>query len=234
MASEGIAIGKAPFFDGSNYAYWKIKMSIYLKAMSPKIWKIVNEGYVMPLNPLLPTEQEERNGHLDAQAMNALFGALSADEFNRVSNLENAHTIWTTLSEIHEGTSTVKEAKLHRLRIKYETFMMLPNENINEMYSRLNNIVNELKGLGTNLLDVDIVRKMLRALPDKYETLVTLFLNSPELPRMTPTGLLGNLITNELFKKDKEELLETSSSKNKITAFKAKAESSDDENEEEE
>ena len=51
---------------------------------------------------------------------------------------------------------------------------------------------------------------------------------------MTPTGLLGNLITNELYKKDKEELLESSSSKKKITAFKAKAESSDDEDEEEE
>nr|CCI55295.1 PH01B001G05.18 [Phyllostachys edulis] len=184
MAGEGIAIGKAPLFDGSNYTYWKIRMLIYLKAVSPSIWKIVNEGYIMPLNPLAPTNQEAHNAHLDAQAMNAFFGALNADEFNR-------------------------------------------------MYSGLNNIVNELKGLGTDLLDVDIVRKMLRALPDKYETLVTLFLNSPELPRMTPTGLLGNLITNELFKKDKEELLESSSSKKKITAFKAKAESRDDEDEEE-
>ena len=152
MDSEGMSIGKAPLFDSSNYAYWKIRMSIFLKAMSPNIWKIVNEGYVMPLEPENPTDQDNRNAHLDAQAMNALFGALNADEFNRVSNLETAHAIWTTLSEIHEGTSTVKKAKLHRLRIKYETFIMLPHENITEMYSRLNNIVNELKGLGTNLL----------------------------------------------------------------------------------
>ena len=89
----------------------------------------------MPLNPLVPMDQEVRNAHLDAQAMNALFGALNTNEFNRVSNLETAHEIWTTISEIHEGTSTVKEAKLHRLRIKYETFVMLPHENINEMYS---------------------------------------------------------------------------------------------------
>ena len=124
MASEGMALGRAPLFDGTNYAYWKIRMSIFLKAMSPSIWKIVNDGYTMSLNPLEPTEQDTRNSHLDAQAMNALFGALNADEFNRVSNLETAHAIWTTLSEIHEGTSTVKEAKLHRLRIKYETFII--------------------------------------------------------------------------------------------------------------
>lgn len=186
----------------------------------------------MPLDPLHPMELEGRNAHLDVQAMNTLFGALNADEFNRVSNLEIAYDIWTTLSKIHEGTSTIKEAKLHKFRIKYETCMMLPHEDINEMYSHLNNIVNELKGFGTNLLDIDIMRKMLRDLLDKYETLVTLFLNSPELPRMMPTVLLGNLITNKLYKKNKEELLEQFFSKKKITAFKSKVESSDEENKE--
>ena len=48
--------------------------------MSPNIWKIVNEGYVMPLEPENPTDQDNRNAQLDAQAMNALFGALNADE----------------------------------------------------------------------------------------------------------------------------------------------------------
>ena len=76
--------------------------------MSPHIWKIVNEGYVLALDPDHPTEQDGRNAHLDAQAMNALFGALNANEFNRVSNLETAHAIWTTLSEIHEGTSRLR------------------------------------------------------------------------------------------------------------------------------
>ena len=66
MTSEGIALGKAPLFDGSNYAYWKIIMSIYFKAMSPSVWRIVNEGHVIPLDPLHPTDQETRNAHLDA------------------------------------------------------------------------------------------------------------------------------------------------------------------------
>ena len=65
MASEGMSIGKAPLFDGSNYSYWKIRMSIFLKAMSPNIWKIVNEGYVMPLEPANVTDQDNRNAHLE-------------------------------------------------------------------------------------------------------------------------------------------------------------------------
>ena len=207
MASEGFSISKAPQFDGTNHAYWKVCMTVYFKAMSSSIWRIVGEGFVMPIDSNNLTNLDKRNALLNAQAMNALYGTLNADEFNRVSSLETAHDIWKTLSEIHEGTSAVKEAKLHMLKIKYEPFVMLPHENINEMYSRLNNLVNELKCLNSSLTDLDIVRKMLRALPDKYATLVTLFLNSSELLRMTPTGLLGNLITNELYKEDKEELL---------------------------
>ena len=51
----------------------------------------------MALDPAHPTDLDDRNSHLNAQAMNALFGALNADEFNRVSNLEIAHEIWTML-----------------------------------------------------------------------------------------------------------------------------------------
>ena len=182
----------------------------------------------MPIDPNNLTPLDERNARLNAQAMNALYETLNADEFNRVSSLETAHDIWKTLPEIHEGTSAVKEAKLHMLKIKYETFVMLPHENINKMYSRLNNLVNELKGLDSSLTDLDIMRKMLRALPDKYDTLVTIFLNSSELSRMTPTGLLGNLITNELYKKHKKDLLEQVATKKKNIAFMAKMESIDE------
>lgn len=96
------------------------------------------------------------------------------------------------------------------------------------MYSRLNNIVNEHKGFGSSLTDLDIVHKLLRALLDKYETLVTMFLNS-YLTRTTPTRLLGTIITHEMFKK-KDELLEASSRKKNI-AFKAKVASSDESDE---
>jgi hypothetical protein len=67
-----------------------------------------------------------------------------------VSNLETAYEIWNKLAEIHEGTSEYKDAKLHFLKIQYETFSMLPHESVNDMYGRLNIIVNDLKGLGAN------------------------------------------------------------------------------------
>ena len=48
MTSDNeIHVGKPPFFDGNNYYYWKTRMSAHLKAMSRKLWRVVNDGYVI-------------------------------------------------------------------------------------------------------------------------------------------------------------------------------------------
>ena len=32
---------KSPQFDGSNYPYWKTKMTTYIKSINRKVWKVV-------------------------------------------------------------------------------------------------------------------------------------------------------------------------------------------------
>nr|ABF97883.1 retrotransposon protein, putative, unclassified [Oryza sativa Japonica Group] len=220
MSNEVNQVGKAPMFNGTNYSTWKIKMSTHLKAMSFHIWSIVDVGFTITGTPL--TEIDHRNLQLNAQAMNALFNSLSQEEFDRVSNLETAYEIWNKLAEIHEGTSKYKDAKLHFLKIQYETFSMLPHESVNDMYGRLNVIVNDLKGLGANYTDLEVAQKMLRALPEKYETLVTMLINS-DMSRMTPASLLGKINTNDMYKLKKKEMEEASPSK-KCIALQAEVE----------
>jgi hypothetical protein len=59
-------------------------------------------------------------------------------------------------------------------------------------FSRLNNIVNELKNLGFDVPEVDISHKFLRALPLKYDTIVTLLVRS-NLKTITPSDVLGEI-----------------------------------------
>ena len=44
--------------------------------------------------------------------MNAIFNAISMEEFKRISNVEVAHTTWNILQNVHEGTTAVKINKL--------------------------------------------------------------------------------------------------------------------------
>ena len=122
MTSENeIHVGKSPNFDGNIYDYWKVRMTSYLKALNRKIWRIVNDGYVI-LDEKKLTPQDEENDLLNDQAVNVLFSALDVSEFNRVKSLTNANEIWKKLMEIHEGTSSVKEAKLYVLKGKFSEF----------------------------------------------------------------------------------------------------------------
>ena len=161
MTSENeIHVGKPPFFDGNNYDYWKVRMMSYLKSLSRKMWTIVMDGYVI-LDEKNLTPRDEENDLLNDQAMNVLFSALNVSEFNRVKNLKVANEIWKKLMEIHEGTSSVEDAKLYVLKEKFSEFAMKKEEGVPEIFNRLNDIVNELKDFGFEVPDVDFSHKFL-------------------------------------------------------------------------
>jgi len=83
---------------------------------------------------------------------------------------------------------------------KLNTFEMLPKENVNEMYSRLNVIVEELNGLGLNKMSpLDVATKILCVLTmDKYGHIVTV-LHQGDLSTATPTSILGKINAHEMY-----------------------------------
>ena len=48
---EGHSMSRPPFFDGTDYSYWKNRMQVFLRAQDYKLWKIVSKGaYELPAN----------------------------------------------------------------------------------------------------------------------------------------------------------------------------------------
>ncbi|KAJ1279085.1 hypothetical protein BS78_04G128400 [Paspalum vaginatum] len=208
MASgSNVHVGKPPHFDGNNYDYWKTRMTVHLRAMVGRLSKIVNDGYViLKQDELTPTDEE--NILVNDQAMNVLYDALDVSEFNRIKNLKNAHEIWTKLMEIHEGTTMVKSAKLYV---------------VSKMFNQLNEIVNELKGLGFDVLDEDFSDKFLRSLPSWYDTIFNLLVRS-NLKATSPPEVLGEVLTHDIFKRSQEEAHgEVVDEKKKCITLKAKS-----------
>jgi hypothetical protein len=131
--------------------------------------------------------------------MNVIIRALCIREYHKVYKLKTAHEMWGKLIEAHEGTSNVKSVNLFIYKCKFEKFALLPNEELKDSFSRLNNIVNELKDLRSDVPEVDISHKFLRVLPPKYQTIVTLLVRS-NLKTITPSEVLGEVLTHDIFK----------------------------------
>ncbi|XP_059627739.1 uncharacterized protein LOC132270577 [Cornus florida] len=111
--------------------------------------------------------------YLNAKAKVNLNCAISPSEYNRVSTCTTAKEIWDKLQVTYEGTSQVKESKIDILMHQYELFHMNENESISAMFVRFTDIINGLKHLGRTMTNSDLVRKILRSLPEKWDAKAT-------------------------------------------------------------
>ena len=122
---EGHSTNRPPLFDGSNYQFWSNRMSIFMRAYYYEIWDIVLDGPYVPMKTkagseaLEPkvisewTELEIKKVQVNYKAINTFHCALNPTEFNRISTCKTAKEIWDKLKVTHEGTSQVKESRLH-------------------------------------------------------------------------------------------------------------------------
>ncbi|GLU08769.1 hypothetical protein SLE2022_256590 [Rubroshorea leprosula] len=237
---EGLSTTRPPFFDGTNYNYWKNRMKVFMLANVPKAWIVTIKGPYVPMKVVgereVPKEEIEWNDEdlgkimINNKAINMLQCALNPTEFHRVSGCDTAKEMWDMLEVTHEGTSQVKESKINRLIYMYELFKMKPEESIQDMYTRLNDIVTNLKALGKVYHTQEVVRKVLRSLPKNWEAKKTAIEESKDLNTLKLEDLIGKLMTYEI-EVQVDGGVEVVEKKKKNVAFKAsnqKEESEDD------
>jgi hypothetical protein len=197
---------KAPQFDGSNYAYWKVKMTAHLKSINREIWKVVETKFEVA-NMEAPTPVEERKLQCNDIALSSLHEALDDKTFEQIKNLTDAHEAWKKLEESFEGTKGIKTAKAYILKEQMAMFKMKEDESVAEMFHRLEKLVNEIKSLGEEVKDSDFAMKFLRCLPKRFDSMITLLVRT-QLSDLTPNQVLAEVITDDSYREDdeKEEL----------------------------
>ena len=102
-----------PHFDGNNYTYWKVRMKAFLKSIDERVWNSVEYGWEKPTTLVNEWQTSQKEAvAFNSKAMNAIFNAISNEEFKRISNVEVAHTAWNILQTTHEGTKAIKINKI--------------------------------------------------------------------------------------------------------------------------
>ena len=97
-------------FDGTNYAYWKVRMRAFLQSLDEKVWQAVEIGWTKLKEE--PTDWDDAKikvVNFNSKALNALFSAVTNEEFKKISSTEIAKKAWTILQTTYERTKTVKE-----------------------------------------------------------------------------------------------------------------------------
>ena len=66
--------------------------------------------------------------NFNSRALNALFSAVTNEEFKKISSTETTKEAWTILQTAYEGTKAVKDSNLQRLTTSFEEIKMEEDE----------------------------------------------------------------------------------------------------------
>ena len=163
------ALNAPPFFNESNYAFWKVRMRAFLCSIDESVWDVVEIGWTR-LEAAKSTWDKAAlaAANANSEALNAIFCGISPNEFHRISHASITNEAWQILETTYEDTKKVKDTKLQMLTTGFEELKISEDESFDSFYGKLNEVVIGKLNLGEKTEDSKVVRKILRSLLESF------------------------------------------------------------------
>ena len=87
-----------PLFDGTNYAYWKIRMKAFLQSLNKKVWQAVKIIWNKPKEVSVDWDDAKiKAKNFNRRALNVIFSAVTNEEFKKISSTDTVKEVWIIL-----------------------------------------------------------------------------------------------------------------------------------------
>jgi hypothetical protein len=178
-------------------------MKSYLYSISPEVWQVVCDGADFLKDDEEPTQDQLQKIHCNAQAITIVNSSVDKEEFNWVDGLKEVKDVWTTLRMAHEGSKSMRKAKIDMLEGQLNRFVMLDDETPQDMFNRLKKLVNKAKVLGSKKwTDRMLMEHMMGAYTPMNSNMVALIRQDPTYKRMSSDDVLGRIMNYEMYIKE--------------------------------
>ena len=78
-----------PLFNGTNYAYQKVRMRAFMQSLNEKVWQAVEIGWTKPKEVPVDWDDDKINmANFNSKTWNALFSVVMNEEFKKISSTE--------------------------------------------------------------------------------------------------------------------------------------------------
>ena len=82
------SLNAPPYFDGSNYAFWKVRMRAFLCSIDEAVWDVVEIGWTRPEAAKSTLDKAAfMASNANSKALNAIFCGMSRDESHQISHI---------------------------------------------------------------------------------------------------------------------------------------------------
>ncbi|KAH9779116.1 hypothetical protein KPL71_007601 [Citrus sinensis] len=183
LQRDGGSLARPPVLDGTNYAYWKQIMEIYLTAIDERVWQCVLTGYTPPIKidedgvASPKPVREWTNDELDAsgynvKGLNAIVNGVNVFQHQLISACKTSKAAWDILQNLVGGLIVHNDSSKHESNIidasTSESSHLAPCKEDTD--SRLDTIVqhiNQNNDSDSNVSDIDINDK--KAFHESYK-----------------------------------------------------------------
>jgi hypothetical protein len=182
----------------------------HLTSLHKSIWDVVEFGVQVPSVEDEDYDEDEvaQIVHFNSQATTILLTSLSREEYNKVQGLKSAKEIWDVLKTAHEGDEVTKITKRETIEGELR-FRLRQGEEPQDMYNRLNTLVNQVRNLGSKKWDDhEMVKVILRSLVFLNPTQVQLIRGDPRYTLMSSEEVIGKFVSFELMIKGSKKIIE--------------------------
>ncbi|XP_022887734.1 uncharacterized protein LOC111403452 [Olea europaea var. sylvestris] len=188
-----------PTFNGDNYDFLSIKIKTYFCAQN--LWDVVNDGYTNPddISTLTSAQKKElkENQQKDSLALLSLQMSLMDTYFPRIMGAKTAKEAWDKLKEEFYDGNKVRTCRLQALRRNFENLKMKELETAKDYYSRIDEIVNQLRSYGDDVPEKKVVGKILITYTEKYDPIIAAIEESKDIDELTAAESMGSLEAHE-------------------------------------
>ena len=129
----------------------------------------------------------------DQQALSIIHMGLDEAMFEIVATTVKAKEAWEILQNNFKRIDKVKKVRLQTLRGEFEALKMKGTESVQDYFTRVSQVVNQMKQYGEKVNDVRINEKILRSLNTKLRLVGVTIEEANDIDTMQVDQLIGSL-----------------------------------------
>lgn len=173
-----------PMLTRNNYTAWSLKMKVSMKAQG--VWSTIeNDSKVIVDEKMVQV------------AFATIYQGVPEYVLLTIAEKEIAKEAWEAIKTLCMGAERVKKAKVQTLKGEFESLVMKEMDQVDDFCMKLSGIVTNIRVLGETMEESSVVRKILRAVPEKYLQIASNMEQFGDLKVMTVEEVVGRLKAHE-------------------------------------
>ncbi|XP_062225023.1 uncharacterized protein LOC133923780 [Phragmites australis] len=129
----------------------------------------------------------------DQIVLAAIYQGILEETLRAISEKETSKEAWECIKMMYHGAKRIKDACVQTLREELDGLRMKSTKSVNDFAMKVNFIVSTIRGLDDKMEDSYVVRKILRATPNKFLQIVASIEQFSDLETMTVEEVFGRL-----------------------------------------